>query len=31
VSSLVTLGTLYDNIDSGQQTFKSGKREWRLR
>jgi enoyl-CoA hydratase/carnithine racemase len=31
VSSLVTLGTLYDNIDSGQQTFKSGKRQWRLR
>ena len=31
VSSLVSLGTQYDNIDSGQQTFQAPRPEWRLR
>lgn len=31
VSTLVSLGTQYENIERGQATFKQGKREWRLR
>ncbi len=31
VSSFVSLGTEGENIRSGQETFKSGRREWRLR
>ncbi|MGP0031637.1 MAG: enoyl-CoA hydratase/isomerase family protein [Acidimicrobiales bacterium] len=31
VSSLVSLGTAYDNIAEGEQSFKSGRPEWRLR
>jgi enoyl-CoA hydratase/carnithine racemase len=31
VSSLVSLGTDHDNIESGQQTFKGRRVEWRLR
>jgi enoyl-CoA hydratase/carnithine racemase len=31
VSSLVSLGTERDNIESGQQTFKGSRPEWRLR
>jgi enoyl-CoA hydratase/carnithine racemase len=30
-SAFVALGTQYDNIDAGQQTFKAAKRKWRLR
>jgi enoyl-CoA hydratase/carnithine racemase len=31
VSSFVSLGTVFENIAGGEQTFKSGRREWRLR
>lgn len=31
VSTLVSLGTQHDNIESGQQAFRSGRREWRVR
>jgi enoyl-CoA hydratase/carnithine racemase len=31
VSSFVSLGTAYENIENGQQAFKSGRVEWRLR
>jgi enoyl-CoA hydratase/carnithine racemase len=31
VSSFVSLGTQFENIQSGQQTFQSGRREWKLR
>jgi enoyl-CoA hydratase/carnithine racemase len=31
VSSLISLGTTRDNLEDGQQTFKSGRIEWRLR
>jgi len=31
VSTLVSLGTEYDNIDGGQRTFKGQRPEWRLR
>ena len=31
MSSLVLLGTQYENIESGQETFKAGRIEWRLR
>jgi len=31
VSTLVSLGTLYENIESGQETFRQGKIEWQLR
>jgi enoyl-CoA hydratase/carnithine racemase len=31
VSSYVTLGTEYDNIDAGEDRFRGKKREWRLR
>jgi enoyl-CoA hydratase/carnithine racemase len=30
-ASIVMLGTVSDNLAAGQETFKSGKREWRLR
>jgi enoyl-CoA hydratase/carnithine racemase len=30
-SAFVAMGTQYDNIDAGQQTFKAAKRKWRLR
>jgi enoyl-CoA hydratase/carnithine racemase len=31
VSTLVSLGTAFDNIEEGQQTFQSARPEWRLR
>jgi enoyl-CoA hydratase/carnithine racemase len=31
VSTFVSLGTQYENIDSGQQTFQNARPEWRLR
>jgi enoyl-CoA hydratase/carnithine racemase len=31
VSSFVTIGTQFENLASGEQAFKSGRREWRLR
>jgi len=31
VSTLVSLGTQYENIESGQETFRSNRPEWRLR
>jgi enoyl-CoA hydratase/carnithine racemase len=31
VSTLVSLGTAYENIDAGQQSFQGAPREWRLR
>lgn len=31
VSTFVSLGTKFENIESGQRTFQSGRREWRLR
>ncbi|HWB68233.1 MAG TPA: enoyl-CoA hydratase/isomerase family protein [Mycobacteriales bacterium] len=31
VSTFVSLGTQYENIEGGQQAFRSGRREWRLR
>lgn len=31
VSTLVSLGTQHENIEEGQQAFRSGRREWRLR
>ena len=30
-SNIVMLGTVADNLAEGQEAFKSGKREWRLR
>jgi len=31
VSTLVSLGTQFENIEEGHETFKTAKREWRLR
>jgi enoyl-CoA hydratase/carnithine racemase len=31
VSALVKLGTQYENIEQGQESFKTDAREWRLR
>jgi enoyl-CoA hydratase/carnithine racemase len=31
VSTFVTLGTQFENIQSGQQTFRTSRREWKLR
>ena len=31
VSTWVSLGTQYENIESGQQSFQGARREWRLR
>ena len=31
ISTFVTLGTRFENIQSGQQTFQSSRREWKLR
>ena len=31
VSSFVTIGTQFDNIAEGQETFKGGRIEWRKR
>jgi enoyl-CoA hydratase/carnithine racemase len=31
ISTFVTLGTQFENIQSGQQTFRSSRREWKLR
>jgi enoyl-CoA hydratase/carnithine racemase len=31
ISTWVSLGTRYENIESGQQAFQGARREWRLR
>jgi enoyl-CoA hydratase/carnithine racemase len=31
ISTMVTLGTRFENIESGQQTFQSKRRKWKLR
>jgi hypothetical protein len=31
VSTLVSLGTQFENIEQGHEQFKTAKREWRLR